>query len=160
MRREDARDAVVPLCALPNPPKVPKSKYAYRQIVHFDGGNCKSSCVIYIARCKCCGKCYVGKTILELRNRISGHRRQVKLLEGLEAVTDENCLAAHLATEHSIRSTKGFNDNIRFSVLENVSSPSNLLKREQYFINEIHTFQPFGLNIAGPIGLKAVLIND
>ena len=75
-------------------------------------------------------------------------------------VTDENCLAAHLAIDHAISTSKGFNENYRFSILEHVSTPSNLLRREQYYINLVYTFQPFGLNIADPIGLKARLITD
>ena len=40
------------------------------------GGNCKSNNVIYCFRCKLCNEhnCYVGKTVSELRVRVSQHR--------------------------------------------------------------------------------------
>ena len=123
------------------------------------GGNCKSSCVIYLSQCRHCFKYYVGKTIQELRSRIAGHCAQTKSFDPLIEVTDENCLAAHMVKDHSINDSDSFNDSYRFSILEHVSTPSVLLSREQFYINSLRTFQPFGLNLSDPIGLKARLVH-
>ena len=73
-------------------------------------------------------------------------------------VTDENCLVAHLATEHFIKGSEGFNEGYKFSVVEHVSTPNMLLIREQFYINSLKTFLPFGLNLSNPIGLRAKLV--
>ena len=125
------------------------------QVIQLDGGNCKSKCLIYIAQCCHCLKLYVGKTIQELRSRIAGHRSHVKSYDPTLEITDENCLAAHIAECHG---TVEFNDSYKFSVLEHVSTPSMLLIREQHYINSLRTFKPFGLNLKDPIGLEAKLV--
>ena len=117
---------------------------------------CKSLCIIYFAQCIHCLKCYIGKTIQELRSSIAGHRAHS--FAPLSEVTDENCLAAHLTVDHSINGSDGFNKSYKFSVLEHVSTPRVLLTREQFHINSLRTFQPFGLNMSDPIGLKARLV--
>ena len=115
----------------------------------------KPPAAIYIILTTISIKCYIGKTIQELRSRIAGHRSHVRSFDPTLEVTDENCLAAHLAEEHFIEK---FNDSYKFSVVDQVSAPNMLLTREQYYINSLRTFLPFGLNLANPIGLKAKLV--
>ena len=129
------------------------------RLLHFDGGKCRSKCLIYLAMCNHCLKFYIGKTIQELRCKISGHRSFTKSFNRNEEVSDENCLAAHLTSMHGVIDSKGFNSSYKFSIIEHVSSPGSLLTREQLHINSYKTFSPFGLNIANPIGLKAKLVS-
>ena len=126
--------------------------------LRFVGGNCKSSNIIYLARCVHCTLKYFGKTTQTLRERISGHRTFINSFKPGSEVTDENCLAAHVKSRHGVTNTKGFNEAYKFSVVEFVSTPGNLLTREQKYINSFRTFSPFGLNIANPIGLRPILL--
>ena len=126
--------------------------------LRFVGGNCKSSNIIYLARCVHCTLKYFGKTTQTLRERISGHRTFINSFKPGSEVTDENCLAAHVKSRYGVTNTKGFKEAYKFSVVEFVSTPGNLLTREQKYINSFRTFSPFGLNIANPIGLRPILL--
>ena len=129
------------------------------KVLRLDGGNCKSSCLIYVAICTHCSKCYFGKTIQALRDRISGHRSFMNIFDRKDEVSDENCLAAHVITQHNVNDSPGFNLSYKFSVVEHVSAPKLLLTKEQLYINSFRTFRPFGLNTDNPIGLKAQLVS-
>lgn len=114
--------------------------------------------IIYLDRCVHCTLKYFGKTTQTLCERISGHRTFINSFKPGSEVTDENCLAVHVKSRHGVTNTKGFNEAYKFSVVEFVYTPGNLLTREQKYINSFRTFYPFGLNIAKPIGLRPILL--
>ena len=127
--------------------------------VSTQGGNCKSRNIIYAATCKLCTKnnVYVGKTVTCLNQRVNGHRS--KFYEILESskknsgfsldkpgdIEDENVLGAHLFTVHQKKERTDFNDCFMFDILCS-TSPENIRKSEQFYIEKLNSLYPFGLN--------------
>ena len=127
--------------------------------VSTQGGNCKSRNIIYAATCKLCSKnnVYVGKTVTCLNQRVNGHRS--KFYEILESskqdtqfsldkpgdIEDENVLGAHLFTVHQKKERTDFNECFKFDILCS-TSPENLRKSEQFYIDRLNSLYPFGLN--------------
>ena len=126
--------------------------------LHLAGGDCKTKNCIYVAECPECKKYYFGKTTQRLNKRIAGHRNKINGIESETEFDDFNSLAAHAFFDHDITSVEGFNSLYKFSIANQLHNPSNLLVSEQSFINKYETFFPYGLNIANPIGLRAILI--
>ena len=124
--------------------------------VRTQGGNCKTRNIVYGATCKLCtvNNVYVGKTVTSLSQRVNGHRS--KYYEILEASSkgnveshrdfdDENVLGAHLFSVHNLRERSDFNESFHFDILCS-TSPDNIRKSEQFYINKLKTLYPFGLN--------------
>ena len=108
-----------------------------------------------------CHLFYFGKTVQQLRNRVSGHRSYMKRSDNIspDELSDENCLAVHASTAYSIRALKDSIVVYKFSVVEFVSNPGELCIKEQGYVNSYRTFKPFGLNLASPVGLKPSLVS-
>ena len=125
------------------------------------GGNCQSKCVIYVASCKECNMKYVGKTINELRVRVSGHRNTFKSFQPRDdiEITDREALSAHAKGYHKLQDVTDFNNLFVWDIFRSVNNPSMLLTEEQQVINLLGTKHPLGLNIANPIGLTSYLIH-
>ena len=122
------------------------------------GGNCKTKHIVYAATCKLCVKnnVYTGKSIIETRKRISGHRAKYNailkayrkdstLVLNPEDVEDESILGAHLFSVHKITDISAFDECFKFDILSKCN-PSNLKTTEQYYIDKLNTRRPFGLN--------------
>ena len=125
------------------------------------GGNCQSKGVIYVASCKECNMKYVGKTVNELRIRVSGHRNTFKSFQPRDEIeiTDREALAAHTKGYHRLQDVTDFNNLFVWDIFRTVSNPSMLLTEEQQVINLLGTKHPLGLNISNPIGLSSYLIH-
>ena len=116
------------------------------------GGNCTSNNLVYGAQCNHCSASYVGKTVQQLRTRISQHRNNIKKLGTSNVeINDENSLAAHLIHEHNLTTPSDFNSSYKFTILKTVSDPKKLLFEEQKLINRLGTLKPNGLNFSDPV---------
>lgn len=117
---------------------------------------CNSNAVIYFLKCPC-GKYYVGQTSRAVKIRINEHRSSIRtyLYKNIEerAIIDktdrkygETSVAQHFAAaRHSV-------SDLRWAILEqiyeqNIGNLKNkLLRRETYWIVELDTMAPKGLN--------------
>ena len=129
--------------------------------VHAEGGCCKSSNIIYAAKCQLCvnNNVYVRRTFQKLSQRINGHRFQFyNILKGREAqgassleIDDGNILGAHLVLHHDLKLRTDFNNSFKFTILK-LCPPRDIRREEQHFIEKLKTLQPFGLNQVNSIG--------
>ena len=137
--------------------KGPKNK-----IIETACATCKTRCLVYHASCRHCEKCYVGKTIQPLRNRLSGHRG--KFYEVLQRSSDrldlddddDYALGLHLYFQHGARDTEGFTGSFAVTALERCN-PQNLDLKEHLWIQRLKTIKPYGLNSHDPFGFVTVL---
>ena len=127
--------------------------------VKTQGGNCKTRNIVYSATCKLCtsNNVYVGKTVSCLSQRVNGHRSKFyEILRSFEndrslsfqspdSFDDENILGAHLFSVHNLKEKKEFNRCFCFDILC-CTSPENLRKSEQFYIDKLRSLYPFGLN--------------
>uniref|UniRef100_A0A8C5LIN0 GIY-YIG domain-containing protein n=1 Tax=Leptobrachium leishanense TaxID=445787 RepID=A0A8C5LIN0_9ANUR len=95
--------------------------------------NCASKNVIYLITCKKCSAQYVGQTTQSIRRRFVYHLSTIKCKKDL-------ALPKHYNTaDHSLQ-------DISLMVIEQVTNESSILQREQYWISELNTLKPSGLN--------------
>ena len=97
------------------------------------GLNCLSQGIIYALTCKLCGKQYVGQTGRTLRQRFAQHRYRL--------TTAQLSLYSHFLRYHHIT-----NLDVEIAVLERVSDPVDRLARENWWIANLSTTIPSGLN--------------
>ena len=125
--------------------------------INICGGNCKSKNIIYAVTCKHCSdnNVYIGKTVLELRNRINGHRAKFydilrnsgtnDFVLNPSEIPDEQILGAHLYLKHNLVNKENFNESYVVDVVSHCS-PKDLRVREQFYIHALKTLTPLGLN--------------
>ena len=121
------------------------------------GGNCKSKNIIYAVTCKLChdNNVYIGKTVLEIRNRINGHRAKCyDILRDIDRpdfilnpseISDEQILGAHLYLKHNLVKKEDFNKSYIVDVVSHCD-PKDLRVHEQFYILGLKTLTPLGLN--------------
>ena len=131
------------------------------KIINTAGGSCISRMLIYHANCMICDKCYVGKTVQILGDRINGHRSKFYsclrgIMEDKDGDDDEFILGRHLVLCHNLQTDGAFNENYRFTILEHCS-PFNLDLNEHKWIQRLKCIKPFGLNSHDPFGIPLVL---
>jgi len=104
----------------------------YKPNLHADATvDCTTKGVVYCITCNGCGFQYVGETKRSIHRRFSEHRYSIK--KGL------TILANHFRSpNHTV-------DNMRVTVLE-VVEEKLLLEREDFWIRQLLTAHPFGLN--------------
>jgi len=101
--------------------------------------NCASNNVIYLVSCRRCGIQYVSETGLELHKRMNGHRYTIRnkkmtlLAEHFSG--DGGCNISHF-TVQPIEKIETNDENVK----------SARLKREAFWIKELRTLTPYGLN--------------
>ena len=108
--------------------------------VNFDA-SCKTCCCIYLITCKCCGLKYVGKTKESIRTRFNGHRGN--LCQGSEAF---------VMLDHFMGKDGHGIQNMIIKPIEMVDNAKLLTKRENYWIGELNTVFPYGLNMDASFG--------
>ena len=94
--------------------------------------SCKTSSCIYLLSCKQCEMCYVGKTINSVRDRLNGHRGNI--IAGTEAFL----MTHHFTKVHNI-------SDMQIKPIEIVDK-KELAKREKFWMAELNTPFPYGLN--------------
>jgi len=131
-------------CPLINTDAVFKSSYTNKTYKVSKGGNltCKTSNVIYLITCKRCGFQYVGETQCTLRDRFNGHRGSI-----LGKRKKNTYLALHFRQNGHTYS------DLSVQIIENLVSTDEdrldkdlRLQREKYWMTELCTVFPFGLN--------------
>ena len=124
-------------------------------------GDCLSRNIIYAATCQICHKNYVGRTTQVHSSRNNGHRAKFvrygkQIAKGVKMsvsdLDDEYTLGIHLHDDHKIKDKLGFDNNFKFTILENCS-PKDLPKKEHMWIQKMRSIYPFGLNLNSPFGL-------
>jgi len=96
---------------------------------------CDSNNIIYLITCTKCYKQYVGQTSRKLRMRLNGHRSDIKL-------NKNTTISIHFNSPlHTI-------NNLKITPMEQIDSTdtSELLRREQFWMNALYTKYPNGLN--------------
>ena len=87
---------------------------------------------------------------------MGGHREcYYKILrndEDVDPTKDDYSLGLHLFHEHGLRTKEDFNRHYRVQILE-VCSPSQIEKKEHYYIHKYNTLHPLGLDKVNPFGL-------
>ena len=138
---------------------VSNNEKLYHNGTHYKtlGGTCKSWNVVYCFQCKICNIMYVGKTTDPLHVRANGHRSKFyEVLKNsssfqpgnivtLADYDDEQILGAHIVHDHRVTERNDFNCNYRLFVLCQ-PQPNNLRISEQFWINKLKTYRPYGLN--------------
>ena len=121
-----------------------------RQDIHYpilSNLNCSTRNIIYLVTCTLCNLQYVGQTKNTLRERWARHKYDLIHMDL------KNALAKHLDTMHPYPDRT---NNLEFTVLPIEKIPDHLsqhhtknirLSREQYWIDELGTYPPIGLNI-------------
>ena len=89
---------------------------------------------VYLLKCSRCQRSqYVGQTKRPLRERVAGHRAAFESKKNMPLY------------RHLHRSGHSFS-NARFTILERVQNPEDLLEREKHWIRKLQTVIPWGLN--------------
>ncbi|XP_066573481.1 nuclear GTPase SLIP-GC isoform X2 [Amia ocellicauda] len=102
---------------------------------------CKSSTVIYVIQCKKCNLQHVGKTITSLQRRFRDHKSSIKHKKN-------QLLAQHFNSEdHSLV-------DLTIFPIDKVNDLKSLAEREAYWIHELGTVWPEGLNLEMNNGKK------
>ena len=98
-------------------------------------GSCKTSMCVYLITCKNdnCQKYYVGKTVNSINTRLSGHRGHII------NKTEGQAMFSHFTKTHSI-------SDMRIQPIEVVEDKNTLGKREKFWIKELNSAYPYGLN--------------
>ena len=124
-------------------------------------GNCKSRNLIYLVSCSLCDKSYIGRTVQQLRNRMSGHRdcfyNVLRNDEEVDESKDDYSLGLHLAHEHNCVNRTDFDEIYNVNILENCR-PADLEKKEHTYIHRYNTLFPLGLNKVNPFGLPVLSV--
>ena len=97
------------------------------------GLNCLSQGIVYALTCKLCGKQYVGQTGRTLRQRFAQHRYRL--------TTTQLSLYSHFLRYHHIKQLE-----VEIAILESVPNPVDRLAREAWWIANLSTTIPRGLN--------------
>lgn len=100
--------------------------------------NCKTKMLIYLLSCKKCEMCYVGKSINSCRDRLNGHRGNIR--KGTEAYLMHH----HFTKVHNI-------SDMQIKPIE-LCTKNNLPEREKYWIGTLNTLFPYGLNDRADFG--------
>jgi len=96
---------------------------------------CDSHNIIYLINCTKCRKQYVGQTSRKLKMRLNEHRSDIKL-------NKNTTISIHFNSPlHTI-------NNLTITPIEQLANndPSELLSREQFWMNTLQTKYPKGLN--------------
>ncbi|XP_075433352.1 uncharacterized protein LOC142470641 [Ascaphus truei] len=104
--------------------------------------NCRTSFVIYLAECEC-GLQYIGKTTRPLRTRILEHLGNIK-----------RKITTHSVSNHFLLKHNSNPASFTFKAIEQVlphwrggNRDLNLIKRESFWMFELKTIHPQGLNL-------------
>ncbi len=123
-------------------------------------GSCKTPNTCYLGMC-ICEKPYTGRTVVELHNRINGHRSSYKevlkkaetnTLEEIDATSDEYALGLHLYLDHGLTDPTAFDTHVKFGILD-VVNPNDIIKKEFRWMHKVNSFQPLGINVEYPFGI-------
>ena len=108
--------------------------------------NCSSRNIIYLVTCTLCDSQYVGQTQNSLRERWARHKHDVLQMDST------NALVKHLQRWHTYSRT--YRQEFVVCPIEKIPDHTSQhhtknirLSRERYWIDELRTFHPYGINI-------------
>ena len=101
--------------------------------------SCRTTSCIYLISCSKCQMKYVGKTKNSIRERLNGHRAH--MLRGTESFVMYEHVAGNIG--HGISSMK-------IKAIE-ICNKDTIKDREKYWLNELNTIFPYGLNTDGMV---------
>ena len=93
--------------------------------------------LIYLLKCKCCGKQYVGKTTDEFRLRWNDYK-----INDRKNARNETCMQEHLFEHFKSEGHSGFLGNVSITLMG--KDPK---RRENYWMRTLKTYALYGLNI-------------
>ena len=104
--------------------------------------NCRTTWLVYLLTCKKCSIQYVGKTEWPFNERLNKHRFDVPISD------------AQVADKHFNLPNHNFDRDAKFTLIEKLKNlegdkeikRNRILKRENFWIKELKTLQPYGLN--------------
>ena len=103
---------------------------------------CKSQHLIYLLQCAKCNLQYIGKSEWPMNIRINNHRKDVKNPQSIPVC------------QHFAQPDHSFNRDAKFTLIESIRNKSynktamtlKLKERENFWMRELKTLQPYGLN--------------
>ena len=95
---------------------------------------CKTKNVVYLIECKVCRKQYVGMTTRALHKRFNEHMSDIRNKRTQKSVAEHFNLP-----EHSM-------EDLTIMIIDQEDDANTLRKRERYWINELSTKAPKGIN--------------
>ncbi|XP_019616014.1 PREDICTED: uncharacterized protein LOC109463602 [Branchiostoma belcheri] len=116
---------------------------------------CRTKNIIYMIQCKKCGMQYVGETGQTLANRLNGHRSSIK--------TDKDTpISAHFnQPNHTVADMEVIGlEKLAYGRTEDITRQRRL-QRESYWIHQLRTLHPEGLNLESlEITRRPAIIHD
>ena len=111
------------------------------KVIGSGGWSCSTSNVVYLVTCQCCGLQYVGETSQALRKRMNNHRANIKSLKP-QFLYKHFTSDGHKLEDMFVQPI----ESIVVSPNEQASTYSKRLEREEFWIRELKTVYPYGLN--------------
>ena len=103
--------------------------------------SCNSCDIIYLISCRKCGYQYIGQTTQEFKQRLNGHRKSIRLKERL--IGQHFALPDHSPSDMQAQVVEKL---IPLQGETKIQLRKRLLEREDYWMRELCTVWPYGLN--------------
>ena len=81
---------------------------------------------------------------------------EMTTLDEIDTSKDKYMLGLHLYLEHQINDPDTFDRLIKFGIVD-ICNPADIEKKEYWFMHQLNTFQPSGINIEYPFGIPLFL---
>ena len=111
--------------------------------------NCNSKFVVYLLRCKVCGKQYVGSTITKFRERFNNYKSQFRRYwERKQAGKSDpgKDISQGKLFEHFCERDHHGMDDWSFKIIDQADSLKRVRERESFWQYKLNSFYPKGLN--------------
>lgn len=115
--------------------------------------NCNTKDVVYLITCAHCNVQYVGETKQVVRGRMNQHRSGVKNAPKMDLPSQVH-IYPHF--NNGICNV----EHLKFTILEQVLDATQRKQRELYWMKELRTVYPYGLNARESIKEKGLSINS
>ena len=117
---------------------------------------CKSNFVIYLMQCRKCSIQYVGKTETPFNHRLNNHRNNAYRPK-------QDTIPA---CRHFTENNHDFNRDAKFTLIEQIHDTTKthsqrqkiIIERENFWITELKTLAPYGLNQDHLTKLEALIV--
>ena len=107
--------------------------------------DCNDKCLVYLLTCNKCKKQYTGQTTDNFRGRWNNYKSKCKSFK-----RGEKCIQEHLYKHFESEEHTEFLDDVSITLIDKTDG-SNPTKRENYWMQTLKTFTPYGLNFVDSI---------
>ena len=107
--------------------------------------HCNYKCLVYLLTCNKCKKQYTGQTTDNFRGRWNNHKYKKKSF-----TRREKCIQEHLYKYFGREEHTEFLDYVSIALIDKTDG-SNPTKRENYWMQTLKAYAPYGLNVADSI---------